>query len=211
MRFLGLHAIYMYGNNFTFVAIMNVFPPGIQLNERYDLKGSWVHRNASLCASGKLATCRRCHEPFIDGSCEKCDVVVGEHEPSMTLKDNDLICKIRLYPPHAHEVISTLYRDSNALCDVGLTDYSLLVGVQHARYDVDMLCRDYRQAADGHGSSSSDHLTAFDDDQRLGCAHNRRACFAQSYPARIVIAPQDYYFGVVDILQTWSWAKKLEM
>ncbi len=30
------------------------------------------------------------------------------------------------------------------------------------------------------------------------------------YPARAVVAPSAYYLGVIDILQTWSWSKRLE-
>lgn len=208
VRFLGLHEICMYGNYFTFVIMKNVFPPGIKLNERYDLKGSWVNRNASLRAPGKQATCRHCHEPFIDGTSERCPVVVGEHEASVTLKDNDMICKIRLYPHHSYEVIDTLYSDSDALCEMGLTDYSLLVGVQHARYDVEALLNSQispggyfeppiPEGSPGRGAAEEKHA--------LGSA-----AYLQKYPARIVIAPQDYYFGVIDILQTWSLSKKLE-
>ncbi|RYH04806.1 hypothetical protein EON65_46450 [archaeon] len=205
VRFFGLHAINMYGNDFTFVVMKNVFPPGIQLNETYDLKGSWVNRNASLRAPGKMATCRHCHEPFIDGSHAKCVVVIGEHEPSMTLKDNDMICKIRLYPHHAYEVIDTLYHDSDALCRMGLTDYSLLVGVQHARYDVDTL-----RGRQGEGEVGVGEVDGEEEERKVLYADYQGISYNQKYPARIVIAPQDYYFGVIDILQTWSWDKQLE-
>lgn len=213
VRFLGLHEISMYGNSFTFVIMKNVFPPGIRLNERYDIKGSWVNRNASLRMPGKLVTCRHCHELFVDGSDEKCSVIVGEHEASMTFKDNDMTSKIRLYPHHAYSVIDTLYHDSDALCEMGLTDYSLLVGVQYAHYDVDILRNSQVNAAGYFEALSPKRAAAAAEsapETKAGDEGAINSMYAPKFPARIVIAPQDYYFGVIDILQTWSWSKKLE-
>ena len=41
---------------------------------------------------------------------------LGSHEPIITMKDNNMTSKIRLYPEHAYSVIETLNADSDALC-----------------------------------------------------------------------------------------------
>ena len=40
----------------------------------------------------------------------KCSAVVGDHEPVITLKDNNMVMKLRLNPDHAFHVIDTLMR-----------------------------------------------------------------------------------------------------
>ena len=257
VRFLGLHSIRMYGNEFTFVVMKNIFPPGIQLNEKYDIKGSWVQRNAQLKVPGKLSTCRYCGEQFVEGGIDKCSEVVGGHEASITLKDNDMINKIRLYPEDAFQIIEALFTDSDALCSMGLMDYSLLVGVRHSRYDVDTLHK--MQHPHNHGfmrnSGTVDIMSNPTPSDNFPFEHNPMLTPANrlhsnqgmtthtgaqtiasnqvtlntnltnhvteaptpgygfrstGYPARVVIAPKEYYFGVIDILETWSWSKKLE-
>ncbi len=42
-KFLGAHCITMYSTKLYFVVMLNVFPRD-QLNEKFDLKGSWVNR-----------------------------------------------------------------------------------------------------------------------------------------------------------------------
>ena len=38
-KYLGAHCITMYGKEIFFTVVLNVFPPGKQLSEIYDLKG----------------------------------------------------------------------------------------------------------------------------------------------------------------------------
>jgi hypothetical protein len=45
-RYLSAHAIVMYNTTLYFVVMLNIFP-GIELSERYDLKGSWIDRNGN--------------------------------------------------------------------------------------------------------------------------------------------------------------------
>jgi 1-phosphatidylinositol-4-phosphate 5-kinase len=223
VRFLGLHSIKLYGNEFYVVVMKNIFPSGLLLNERYDIKGSWIQRNATLSTPGKLSTCRYCGERFIEGSNDMCTEVVGTHEASVTLKDNDLITKIRLYPEDAFQIIESLYSDSDALCSMGVMDYSLLVGVHFARYDVDTLhrmqhpineeffpptCHDGLPEVDMFLPSSN--LTSATTSPLKGLPNTSKTSSTTGYPARVVIAPKEYYFGIVDVLQTWSWSKKME-
>lgn len=183
VRIFGLHSLTFYGHEFTFVVMRNIFPEG-SVNERYDIKGSWVGRNASLPSPGTRITCRHCVELFVVGGSERCPEIVGFHEANVVFKDNDLISKIRLQPHDAFTVLETLNKDSDALCAMGITDYSLLVGIKNQQYDVEF-----------SGSSV---------DKGAERVHTGK------YPARSVTAPCEYYLGIVDILQTWSVPKRLE-
>lgn len=137
VRFLGLHSLKMYNRVFSFVVMRNIFPPLATINQRYDIKGSWVNRNSAPAPPGKRVFCRHCGELFVSGSKSSCPDVVGEHEANFVLKDNDLTTKIRLKPDDAFSLIEVLNRDSDALCSMGITDYSLLVGVRNLQYEVE--------------------------------------------------------------------------
>lgn len=56
---------------------------------------------------------------------------IGGHQPNTVLKDNDLREPLRLHGADAAEVIEQLTRDSSFLCEMGIMDYSLLIGVSH--------------------------------------------------------------------------------
>jgi 1-phosphatidylinositol-4-phosphate 5-kinase len=275
VRFLGLHSISMYGNEFNFVVMKNIFPPRVRMNDKYDIKGSWVGRHAQRKDPGKRATCKYCNESFLEGSADKCPEVVGGHEAVMTLKDSDMVNKIRLYPDHAYALIDILNSDSDALCAMGMMDYSLLVGVKTQQYDVDSLQLSQQGVA---GMVPEGRLSSFSESDALsggvsagsgaGAGAGRRTTLANAapvdvsvyssiystkhansrnscsnvpfesrptivsetsddaqmpppddnadtfispgYPARAVVAPSAYYLGVIDVLQTWSWSKRLE-
>jgi 1-phosphatidylinositol-4-phosphate 5-kinase len=136
VRFFGLHSLTLYSKQFLFVVMRNIFPPQAIINERYDIKGSWINRNANVIPPGKKTFCRHCGELFVSGSQIRCPEVVGVHEANIILKDNDLITKIRMHPESAFETIDILNKDSDALCKMGITDYSMLVGVRNLQYEV---------------------------------------------------------------------------
>lgn len=52
--------------------------------------------------------------------------VSGLHEPSLTMKDNDLKYKIRLPRPDATRLLRQLENDADFLLSIGVMDYSLL-------------------------------------------------------------------------------------
>lgn len=137
VRFLGLHSLKMYNRVFSFVVMRNIFPPLATINQRYDIKGSWVDRNSAPVPPGVRVLCRHCGELFVSGSQTSCPDLVGEHEANIVLKDNDFTSKIRLKPDDAYNLIDVLNRDSDALCAMGITDYSLLIGVRNLQYEVE--------------------------------------------------------------------------
>lgn len=236
VRFLGLHSICMYGNEFAFVVMKNVFPSGERLSDMYDIKGSWVNRHAPRVRPGKRTTCKYCNEEFVEGSPSyQCSEVVGSHEAVVTLRDNDMVSKIRLAPQHAYELIDILNSDSDALCSMGMMDYSLLVGVKTMQYDLDgehplsvssARSHNYSQPGAPHNTVTgkagllkatlqtpptiAEEMHEEEEDPSTTAAPLPGVSDDVGYPARAVVAPCKYYVGVIDILQTWSWTKRLE-
>jgi hypothetical protein len=288
VRFLGLHALTFYGKEFTFVVMRNIFPTSIIINERFDIKGSWVDRSADLPAPGKRKICRHCSALFTVGSSDRCPEIVGHHEANVVFKDNDLSKKIRLKPLEAFSVLEALNKDSDALCRMGIMDYSLLIGVRNATYDVDQLTNNYtppsaagasRTAVQGSSNITSNSISStltsrmmkgsisstatganagnvgangeetnvstFPDieapvpvmsartESDTDRSHDHAVTFISTnnnnntnsninegdvidndyiagFSARAVVAPSVYYFGVVDILQTWDVSKRAE-
>jgi 1-phosphatidylinositol-4-phosphate 5-kinase len=131
----------------------NIFlnPGNEVINEKYDLKGSWVKRNSTPPQIGQRATCTHCNQKFVfsnskkgtkkkgkkkgalskeqedEEDMNKCRMqVLGHHEPNVILKDNDLKYKLRLPNATSKHLITQLHKDSNFLCSLGVMDYSLL-------------------------------------------------------------------------------------
>lgn len=127
----------MYAQTFYFVVMLNCFDPAAEIHERFDIKGSWVNRSAAPVAPNKKVVCRHCNEFFTPAANEKCPAVVGGHEANVVLKDNDLRTKISLHPEDAVRVVDILKKDSDLLCEMGVLDYSLLVGVKKRKFIVD--------------------------------------------------------------------------
>ncbi|DAZ94785.1 TPA: hypothetical protein N0F65_002398 [Lagenidium giganteum] len=182
-RFFGCHAVSLYGKTYYFVVMENLFADTQVVHHRYDIKGSWVDRNAKVPKPGDKATCRYCNASYTFGSTrnQECGDSMNFHEPDIVLKDNDLMMKIRIDPVNARQIYDQIHKDSDFLCEQGIMDYSLLMGVQSSEYFVD----------------SSD-LT-------IG---KKETLFTQA--ATSVSGPSLYHFGIIDILQQWTFEKKME-
>lgn len=135
-RFLGSYSLKMYAQTFYFVVMRNCFDPTAEINERFDIKGSWVGRSAEKEKGTKRTVCRHCNTYFIPSKKEKCDVIVGPHESNQVLKDNDLRTKISLNPAEYARVMNMLKKDSDLLGKLGVMDYSLLLGIKKRKFDV---------------------------------------------------------------------------
>lgn len=121
----------------------------------YDLKGSWVNRSV---------------------------LQSGQTETRETRKDNDLREKFYLSEAEEKKLNEQLVNDSKFLCDNGLMDYSLLVGVRKTH--------------------TAMHATAGD-----GATSDGRSGFTAA--ATLPVANK-YYMGIIDILQEWDWSKRAE-
>jgi 1-phosphatidylinositol-4-phosphate 5-kinase len=122
-RFLGSYSIRMFSQTFYFVVMLNCFDPQATINERFDIKGSWVNRSAEPVKSSKRCVCRFCNEYFVPSAGEKCKAIVGQHEPNVVLKDNDLRTKISLPREETRRVLRMLKLDSILLGKMGVLDY----------------------------------------------------------------------------------------
>ena len=122
-RFLGSYSLKVYAQTFYFVVMLNCFEPKADINERFDIKGSWVNRSADMPAPNKRIICRHCNEMFTPSANEKCSAVVGGHEANVVLKDNDLRIKISLSPENSTKIVQILKKDSRLLQQMRVLDY----------------------------------------------------------------------------------------
>eukprot|EP01086_Lenisia_limosa_P012907 TRINITY_DN41574_c0_g1_i1.p1 TRINITY_DN41574_c0_g1~~TRINITY_DN41574_c0_g1_i1.p1 ORF type:complete len:644 (+),score=184.52 TRINITY_DN41574_c0_g1_i1:142-2073(+) len=105
-RFYGLHRVKGYkGTKTHFVIMGNLFPPNIDLNETYDLKGSYVGRQTK------------------DESRKK----------GCVMKDLDFDRDLNLGPLKARALMDQITLDSQFLEDHNIMDYSLLIGIHDPR------------------------------------------------------------------------------
>mmetsp|Transcript_15359 Transcript_15359/g.23119 ORF Transcript_15359/g.23119 Transcript_15359/m.23119 type:complete len:971 (+) Transcript_15359:26-2938(+) len=194
VRFLGSYSLKVYAQTFSFVVMRNIFEPGVDINERYDIKGSWVNRSAAAPMPNKRIVCRHCNEMFLPSARAQCTKIVGTHEANVVLKDNDLRTKISLRQEDARAVLEIIKKDSNLLADMGVLDYSLIVGVKKRNFEIGQEeQRPVRPKSRGKGKN--------------GVENNKRYA---SFNAKSVSGPAIYYMGIVDYLQDWSNKKKIE-
>jgi 1-phosphatidylinositol-4-phosphate 5-kinase len=208
-RFLGSYSLSMYAQTFYFVVMLNCFDPKADIQERFDIKGSWVGRSADPAKATKKVVCRHCNSYFVPAAKEQCTVIVGKHEANVVLKDNDLHTKISLAPFEAYRVLAILKKDSDLLGEMGVLDYSLLVGVKKKRFAVEVSDAELGLRRDDHADDVDD-----DDDGGggVGAAAASRSGMAaiSTFRAVSVTGPAIYYLGIVDFLQDWTTNKKIE-
>ncbi|TYZ65190.1 hypothetical protein PybrP1_000328 [[Pythium] brassicae (nom. inval.)] len=221
-RFLGSYCIVLYGKKAHFVVMENVFDiqHGVSIHQRYDVKGSWVDRNAQKAKRGSEATCRHCNLSFRCGVGRNvCPNRAGSHEPNVVLKDMDLTTKLRFGRLEGKKLVHQLKRDSDFLCDQGIMDYSLLLGVIEVSYQVNqqnILTRDGSVFLENLGAAARarDVDAAAAADSSGGQAARPHERLKQSSQclrtSEVVIGPGFYYIGLIDILQTWNMAKRVE-
>jgi 1-phosphatidylinositol-4-phosphate 5-kinase len=140
-KFFGFHAMKMYGQVFYFVVMGNVLNTNEVIHRRYDIKGSWVDRNAPACVLGERYRCSKCNRFFAFGVTSgprstPCEPIGSEHYPDITLRDNDLKKRIKLESDTALQLVKQLTRDSNFLASMGIMDYSLLVGTHYSHFTI---------------------------------------------------------------------------
>lgn len=142
-KFYGCFKITMYDRRFYFIVMENLFDvmaEGVQIHHRFDIKGSWVNRSYKRPRRGAKVKCRHCSMMFKYGAKKKvlqCPNVVGLHEPNVVLKDNDLRTRMRIGTVEGVRLFKQLQDDSLFLCDLGIMDYSLLLGVMDIEFVVD--------------------------------------------------------------------------
>eukprot|EP00602_Paraphysomonas_sp_CaronLab_P002811 CAMPEP_0185026992 /NCGR_PEP_ID=MMETSP1103-20130426/11740_1 /TAXON_ID=36769 /ORGANISM="Paraphysomonas bandaiensis, Strain Caron Lab Isolate" /LENGTH=1008 /DNA_ID=CAMNT_0027560801 /DNA_START=160 /DNA_END=3186 /DNA_ORIENTATION=- len=65
-KIYGAYKLHIYGTSFYFFVTNNIFlnPDNEVINEKYDLKGSWVKRNSTPPQIGQRVTCTHCNQKF---------------------------------------------------------------------------------------------------------------------------------------------------
>ena len=201
------------------VSAQSLFHTALPVHEKYDLKGSWVDRSigrshssarsaswksrSTLPRSTTAQAAFDCADALERGATGEEDEAAAdaadatdaaETTPAIppTRKDNDLTRKLKL-PPRAREALHVqCAADAELLRSLNVMDYSLLMGVH------------YPAAAAGAGAAtgSATATTA------------GGAVTDEQGPLVFHAAPADgaavYYVAIVDLLQTWTLAKRIE-
>ncbi|KAE9195545.1 hypothetical protein PF004_g20402 [Phytophthora fragariae] len=219
IRFFGCHRVRLYGRNFYFAVMSNVLHSEqhtATITEKYDVKGSWVDRRARRPQRGDRVTCAECDATYIfggsnendisgaavdtdDGRTSVLDGTVPQfpfhvHRPDIVFKDLDLARSLHLPRDVAAHLNKQLISDGEFLRDVGIMDYSLLIGIHK--------CHLRAPRPSGFGTAS-DFDEAFDREVNL-----------EESTSGVNLSPlggeEVYFVGIIDILQQWDWEKQLE-
>jgi 1-phosphatidylinositol-4-phosphate 5-kinase len=161
----------------------------------------------------------------------------GDHVPNVILKDNDLFNKFQISSERAIKLSTQMQLDSHFLEQHNIMDYSLLVGIHNEQVAVTWQSLDtnyepiegewghllatqkgrasdeqdvspsprFRDTTSGRHKSMSRAVSLVN----LGGQATTQAqdCCIE---ATSIVGPYTYYFGIIDMLQTWTWEKKLE-
>uniref|UniRef100_A0A3Q3W7A1 PIPK domain-containing protein n=1 Tax=Mola mola TaxID=94237 RepID=A0A3Q3W7A1_MOLML len=202
-KFYGLYCVQAAGKNIRIVVMNNLLPRIIPMHIKYDLKGS---------------TCKRRASP-------------KEREKAVpTLKDLDFIQDLPdgllLEADNYNALCKTIQRDCLLLQSFKIMDYSLLLGI----HNMDQACRD-RERGGGNSVESGGSEGAVTPDQRRPQTQKSLYCTAMESiqgeaRGKGALDSEDHmggipsrnskgerlllYIGVIDILQSYRFIKKLE-
>ncbi|OQS05145.1 phosphatidylinositol-4-phosphate-5-kinase (PIPK-D1/GPCR-PIPK) [Thraustotheca clavata] len=214
-RFYGCHCLELYGQKFSFVVMANLFDTKQTIHSRYDIKGSWVNRKGELPKKGKKVTCRHCNRKYVYQSHayedDNCTFRLGGHEPNIVLKDSDLTQKLKLDRSIALTLYRQLEADSNRLCQFGIMDYSLLMGVHDVEFTVDAEMSEVEKEPSSLyvKGTFQPMMSQMSLEAQRNVQENRKPRSGMRM-ANTVVGPAYYHIGIIDILQTWTFQKKME-
>lgn len=155
VKILACISLKLYEQRLYVMVMENVLNTEREVHQKFDLKGSWVNRTAKRVPDGRLAECRFCYEQYVVGDSSPCLARPnGAHEPNVLFLDNDLTFKLRLAPETAHTLAQQLTSDSTFLEELGIMDYSLLVGVNRTHFELSLTAQG-RAAVSGAGDRRS--------------------------------------------------------
>ncbi|MES1914503.1 MAG: hypothetical protein MHM6MM_006566 [Cercozoa sp. M6MM] len=206
--FLSAHSISMYRTTVRFVVMSSVFfsqalRQAVPMDETYDLKGSWVDRHADP----RLLLGKRDIPPHLLP--RKLRTRKGT-----TMKDNDLHVPMRLDCEMRDKLLRQIHADAEFLRDLGVMDYSLLLGVCYRRerlvHDAERLL--LRRQFSRRQRRAKALLGVIDDLEESEGPHEVSTfqLHEGGVQAAVLSGPGVYYVGIIDILQTWTFKKKFE-
>lgn len=188
-KFYGLYCVQSGGKNIRIVVMNNLLPTSVKMHLKYDLKGSTYKRHASVKERDKAVP---------------------------TFKDLDFIQDMPegliLEAETFNAVCKTIQRDCLLLQSFKIMDYSLLVGI----HNVDQASAEARTGAVGQARPQAQkplYCTALEAIQseptRMGTMDSEDKTGGipgkNSKGERLLV-----YMGIIDILQSYRLAKKLE-
>lgn len=185
IRFLLCVEITLYGNTMWYVVMNNIFPQQ-PVSERYDLKGAWINRSSNREKLDKPRKCKNCGTVMTHnrGKCLR----APQHRFDLVWRDLDFKLRLALPLDRARHIRGVLVRDSAFLRDLNIMDYSLLAGVH----------RTTRRMADIAGTAGP-----------VSPSSPRERSGEGLVPCEID-CPDLWYIGVIDVLQRWTWKKRVE-
>ncbi|CAF0920939.1 unnamed protein product [Brachionus calyciflorus] len=183
--------------NIRIVIMNNILPSDVPIHEKYDLKGSSYKRKASKAERAKS------HPTFKD-------LDFLEEHPSGLIIDEK----------HYDNIISSLKRDCLILESFGIMDYSLLLGIHNlekernnnaieAYYEAKIGDPNHINpslASTGSPTASTTYRSSTSTSRNLENQFNISAVPAKNAKGERLLL----YFGIIDILQSYRFKKKLE-
>ncbi|CAK4084430.1 unnamed protein product [Aphanomyces euteiches] len=179
-RFFGCFMITLHGNKFYFVVMENLFANAPEIHHRYDIKGSWVNRSYQNPREGAKVKCRYCSMQFIYHS----NPAKQRTCPNLAGPHEP---NVVLKDDDLHHRLRLGRAEGNALLEQLRKDSVFLRDQGIMDYSLLIGVVDVQYKVDKSGSSGQ----------------NPHLCDSISGPGL-------YYVGVIDILQTWNWNKRLE-
>lgn len=123
-RYLGAHRIVMYDIPLYFVVMKNVCP---NVDEKYDLKGSWINRHGSKMNKDPRAARPKKNVSLYRQISDNDSTIIGnptsEAEKVPLFLDNDLQNTFLIHPLHAKELAAQIDRDTKFLESKCLKEY----------------------------------------------------------------------------------------
>ncbi|KAL2079958.1 hypothetical protein ACEWY4_023751 [Coilia grayii] len=189
-KFYGLYCIQAGGKNIRLVVMNNLLPRAIPMHLKFDLKGSTYKRQASARERAKSVP-----------TCKDLDFV------------HDLPEGLLLEPEHYSALCKTIQRDCLLLQSFKIMDYSLLVGIhqlEQAGDEVPVAVPEQKRAQ-GQKPLYCTAMEAIQGEAKGGasdqdqCHDHMGGIPAHSKGGRVVV-----FIGIIDILQSYRFVKKLE-
>uniref|UniRef100_K3WJV1 PIPK domain-containing protein n=1 Tax=Globisporangium ultimum (strain ATCC 200006 / CBS 805.95 / DAOM BR144) TaxID=431595 RepID=K3WJV1_GLOUD len=222
-RYVGCHELVMAHQSVHFIVLTNILNNStVNVDEFYDLKGSWVGRYQLLARDGTQRVCKFCGRDFIVGMSKE----VCEQNPNYGMGHAEFIVgkdlnwsyrKLGLPEDVADRLGAQLYADSEFLQRMNSMDYSLVIGLNRRHI---------------YASSSSSTATSGMRTMRLDGSSSGRSTKADKGSSRLdessaylqALSPHSsragnellptgacvVNMGIIDILTPWSLKKSFE-
>ncbi|TMW63139.1 hypothetical protein Poli38472_002080 [Pythium oligandrum] len=228
-RYVGCHELVMEHHSVSFIVLTNILTnPNMNIDEFYDLKGSWVGRFRTASRKGTQRVCTYCGRDYVVGMsdefCERNPIYGQGHTELSTGKDiNWGGRRLRLPRDLAQQLGKQLYEDSEFLRRINSMDYSLIIGM--SRYpsftfnsEDDGAIRAMHLKPPGRQDTKdsqpvmepdvidTDEIVHLDDTTYAQASSPAASRARELFPNDACVVSM----GIIDILTPWTFRKSLE-